>query len=55
MGDKVGWLHGQPRAAKMLQQEQGQGAPGMLQGCQGWVKRPQGWPQARQEQGTDGY
>ena len=49
MGNKVGRLHGQPRAAKMLQREQGQGAAGMPQECQGWVKRPQGQPQARQE------
>ena len=49
MGDEVGWLHGQPRAAKMPQQGYGQGAAGMLQEHHGWVKRPQGRPQARQE------
>ena len=49
MGDEVGRLHGQPRAAKMPQQGYGQGAAGTLQGRQGWVKWPQGWPQARQE------
>ena len=53
MGDKVrqpqGWLHGQLRVAKKPQQEYGQGAAGMLQECQGWVKRPQEWPQARQK------
>ena len=38
MGDKVGQLHGQLRA-KMPQQEQGQGAAGMPQECQGWVTR----------------
>ena len=48
--DEVGRLHGQPRAAKKPQQ--GAGAVGQL-GCHsnilGWVKRPQGQPQARQE------
>ena len=42
MGNEVGRLHGQPRAAKMPQQEQGQGVAGMLQEYLGWVKRPQG-------------
>ena len=46
MGNEVGRLHGQPRVAKMLQWEQGQGAAGMPQECLGWVKRPQGWPRA---------
>ena len=50
MDDEVGWLHGQPRAAKKLQQGYRQGAAGMPQECYGWVKRPQGQPQARQEQ-----
>ena len=49
MGDEVGRLHGQPRAAKMPQQGYGQGAAWMPQERQGWVKRPQGQPQARQE------
>ena len=48
-GDEVGRLHGQPRAAKIPQQGYGQGVAGTPQECQGWVKRPQGWPQARQE------
>ena len=30
----------------------GQGVAGMPQEHQGWVKRPQGWPQVRQELGT---
>ena len=47
--DEVGRLHGQPRAAKKPQWEQGQGGAGMLQECLGWVKRLQGRPQARQE------
>ena len=42
MGNEVEQLHGQPRAAKKPQQEQGQGAAGMPQECLGWVKRPQG-------------
>ena len=50
MGNKVGRLHGQSRVAKTPQREQGKGAAGMPQELQGWVKRPQGWPQARQEQ-----
>ena len=50
MGDKVRWLHGQPRAAKKPQWEQVQGVAGMPQECHGWVKGPQGRPQARQEQ-----
>ena len=33
----------------MPQQEQGQGAAGTPQECLGWVKRPQGQPQATQE------
>ena len=49
MGNEVGRLHGQPRVAKMPQQGQGQGVAGMPQECHGWVKRPQGQPQARQE------
>ena len=49
MGDEVRWLHGQPRVAEMLQQEQGQGVAGMLHENQGWVKRPQGQPQARKK------
>ena len=53
MGDKVRqlqrWPHGQQQAAKILLQEYGQGAAGMPQEHQGWVKRPQGRPQARQE------
>ena len=49
MGNKVGLLHGQPRVAKMPQQEQGQKVAGMPQECLGLVKRPQGQPQARQE------
>ena len=49
MGDEVGRPHGQPRVAKMPQQGQGQGVAGPLQECHGWVKRPQEWPQARQE------
>ena len=55
MGDEVGWLHGQPRAAKMPQQGYGQGVAGMPQECHGWVKRPQGRPQATQESGKGGY
>ena len=51
MGDKVrrpqGWPHGQLRAAKKPQQEYGQGAAGIPQEHQGWVKRPQEWPQVR--------
>ena len=50
MGDKVGRLHGQPRAAKKLQQGYGQGVAGMPQECHGWVKRLQGRPQVRQGQ-----
>ena len=46
MGNKVGQLHGQPRAAKMLQQGYRQGAAGMPQEHLGWVKRLQGRPQA---------
>ena len=49
MGDEVGWLHGQPRAAQLPQQGYGQGVAGMPQERHGWLKRPQGWPQARQE------
>ena len=53
MGFKVrqpqGWPHGQQRAAKKLQQEYGQGVAGMQQEYQGWVKRLQERPQARQE------
>ena len=49
MGDKVGLLHRQPRVAKIPQWEQGQGAAGMPQEYQRWVKRLQGWLQARQE------
>ena len=48
--DEEGRLHGQPRAAKKPQQEYGQGAAGTPQERHGWVKRPQGRPQARQEQ-----
>ena len=44
MGNKVGQLHGQLRAAKTPQQELGQGAAGMLQEHQGWVMRLQGRP-----------
>ena len=49
MGNEVRRLHGQLRAAKKLQQENGQGVAGMPQEHLGWVKRPQEWPQARQE------
>ena len=49
MVNKVRWLHGQLRVAKIPQQEYGQGAAGMLQEYLGWVKRPQEQPQARQE------
>ena len=49
MGIKVGQLHGQPRVAKTPQQDQGQEAAGTPQECLGWVKRPQGQPQVRQE------
>ena len=55
MGDEVGRLHGQPRAAKMPQQGYGQGVAGMLQERLGWVKRLQGRPQATQEWARDGY
>ena len=48
MGDEVRRLHGQPRVAKMPQQEQGQGVAGTPQEYLGWVKRPQEGPQARQ-------
>ena len=48
MGNEVGWLHGLPRAAKMPQQGYRQGAAGTPRECHGWVKRPQGWPQAIQ-------
>ena len=50
MGDEVGWLHGQPRLAEIPQQGYGQGAAGTPQEHQGWLKRLQGWLQARQEQ-----
>ena len=46
MADEVRWLHRQPRAAKMPQQEHGQGAARMPQEGQGWVKRPQERPRA---------
>ena len=46
MGNKVGWLHRQPRVAKMPQQGYRQGVAGMLQERLGWVQGPQGWPQA---------
>ena len=53
MGDKVRWPQGQPhrqqQAAKMTQQEFGQGAAGTLQECQGRVKRLQERPLARQK------
>ena len=48
MGDKVGQLHRQLRAAKMPQWEQGQGAAGTPQEYLGWVKRAQGRPWATQ-------
>ena len=54
MGDKVrwlqGWLHGQLRVAKKLQQEYRQGAAGMPQECPGWVKRLQEQPQVTQKE-----
>ena len=49
MGDEVGWLRSQPRAAKMPQQAYGQGVAGMPQECHGWVKRLQGRPEVRQK------
>ena len=53
MGDKVRWPQGQPhrqqQAAKMPQQEFGQGTAGTLQECQGRVKRLQERPLARQK------
>ena len=48
MGDEVGWLHRQPRAAKTQQQEQGQGVAGTPPEHLGWVKRLQGRPQVTQ-------
>ena len=42
MGNEVRWLHGQAMAAKKPQHEQGQGAAGTPQECQGWVTRLQG-------------
>ena len=49
MGNEVGRLHGQPRAAKMPQQGYGKGVAGMPQEFHGWAKRLQGRPQAKQE------
>ena len=54
-GNKVRQLHGQPRVAKMPQQEQGQGVAGTLQERQGWAKRPQGVAMGETGVGTDGY
>ena len=53
MGNEVRRLQGQPygqlRAAKMLQQEYGQGVGGILQKHLRWTKRPQERPQVRQK------
>ena len=49
MGDEVRWLHGQLRAAKKPQQDQGQGAAGAPQEHLGWVKRLQERPRVRQK------